>query len=637
MTKSVARITVLPLRLVAGLTAMLGCGASVAIAQQPVDFAHQVLPVLQARCTECHSNGVFQGGLSLETRSDLLESGAVEPGSRDASEIWSRVTSDDPDLRMPPEGEPLADDEIEAIGRWIDGGLDWPEELSLGKRRIARPLQLGPGPLENNGAHPIDTLIEAYLREQQIDYTAALDDRGFIRRVKMDLLGLLPTPDEVAGFVENDDPEKHKKLVDEFLARDRDYADHWMSFWNDLLRNDYAGTGYIDGGRQQITAWLHRSLRENKRYDQFARELINPAPAAEGFIQGIKWRGEVNASQIQPLQFSQNISQVFLGINMKCASCHDSFIDDWKLTDAYGLAAIVSEQPLEIHRCDVPTGEIALSKFVFPTLGKIDAALPRSERLAQLANLMTSPNNGRLPRTIVNRLWQRLAGRGLVHPVDVMAGEAWSEALLDGLARYLVENDYNLKQTLRLIVTSRVYRVASVPVPEPLTNDAFVFRGIQSKRMTAEQFVDAIWQLTGCWPDQMHATIELQGESAPAPIRAALVNSNALMRSLGRPNREQVVTTRPAELSTLQALDLSNGEILANWLRKGAEYWLAKQEREKWTDNQLLNQLFLAALSRRPRESERELLNLDRFRDAGQEVEDLLWIIVMLPEFQLIN
>ncbi|MGI9517886.1 MAG: DUF1549 domain-containing protein [Pirellulaceae bacterium] len=637
MIRSVPRITVLLLRLVAGLAALPGCVASVAFAQEPVDFAHQVLPVLQARCAECHSNGVFKGGLSLETRSDLLESGAVEPGSREASEIWSRITSDDPDLRMPPEGEPIADDEIEAIGLWIDGGLDWPEELSLAKSRSTRSLELSRPPVDKDMGHPIDSLIAGYFRERQVDAPALLEDHLFIRRVKLDLLGLLPTADETAAFVESIDPDKHQQLIDKFLSRDRDYADHWMSFWNDLLRNDYAGTGYIDGGRQQITGWLHRSLTENKSYDQFVRELINPSPEAEGFIKGIKWRGEVNASQIQPLQFSQNISQVFLGINMKCASCHDSFIDDWKLTDAYGLAAIVSEPPLEMHRCDVPTGKIADSKFVFPTVGQIDGALPRAERLTQLANLMTSPTNGRFPRTIVNRLWQRLAGRGLVHPVDVMAGEAWSEALLDGLATHLVEHDYDLKQTLRLIVTSKVYRGASFPAPEPLTSEPYVFRGIQAKRMTAEQFVDSIWQLTDGWPDQMNAAIELDVESAPAPIRAALVNSNAFMRSLGRPNREQVVTTRPAELSTLQALDLSNGEILANWLRQGAEYWLARQEREKWTDDQLINQLFLAALSRRPRESESELLSPDRSRDAAQQVEDILWIIIMLPEFQLID
>src|SRR5204863_2462419 len=156
------------------------------------------------------------------------------------------------------------------------------------------------------------------------------------------------------------------------------YADHWLSFWNDMLRNDYSGTGYIDGGRKQITGWLYSALAKNKPYDQFTRELINPATEAEGFIKGIKWRGNVNASQVVELQFAQNVAQVFFGINMKCASCHDSFIDNWKLDDAYALAAIVADRPLEIHRCDKGTGKTAAARFLWPELGDLDAKLPRA-------------------------------------------------------------------------------------------------------------------------------------------------------------------------------------------------------------------------------------------------------------------
>ena len=245
------------------------------------------------------------------------------------------------------------------------------------------------------------------------------------------------------------------------LGRNTDYAAHWLSFWNDLLRNDYAGTGFIDGGRKQITGWLYEALVSNKPYDQFVRELINPSDASQGFIKGIKWRGQVNASQVQEVQFAQNISQVFLGENMKCASCHDSFINDWKLTDAYGLAAIIAAKPLDMHRCDKPTGEIAKPKFIFPELGDITGSTPQ-ERLKQTAALMTSPENGRLTRTIANRLWQRLLGRGIVEPVDIMANEPWSPDLLDFLASQLSFTGYDLKKLLLLITTSDAYAAASV-------------------------------------------------------------------------------------------------------------------------------------------------------------------------------
>ena len=148
--------------------------------------------------------------------------------------------------------------------------------------------------------------------------------------------------------------------------------------------------------------------------------MVAPSNEAQGFIEGIKWRGQVNASQTTQMQFSQNISQVFLGINMKCASCHDSFTSDWKLKDAYSLAAVVSDSELELTRCDKPTGEKAVAAWIFPELGQIDASQPRNERLNQLANLITHPENGRTQRTIVNRLWMQMMGRGIVHPVDSM-------------------------------------------------------------------------------------------------------------------------------------------------------------------------------------------------------------------------
>ena len=289
------------------------------------------------------------------------------------------------------------------------------------------------------------------------------------------------------------------------LAEDRSYTDHWLAFWNDALRNEYKGTGYIDGGRKQITAWLYKSLLENKPYDRFARELISPTAESEGFAKGIKWRGAVNASQIVELQFSQNIGQVFFGANLKCASCHDSFIDNWKLDDAYGLAAVIADKPLAVHRCDKPTGATAGPKFLFPALGAIDAAAPKAKRLEQLAALVTHPDNGRFTRTMVNRVWHRLMGRGIVHPVDVMGNRPWSEDLLDYLAVYFADNNYDLKKLMEHIATSQAYQSNAVPLAKEITGDGYVFRGPELKRLTAEQFIDAIWMLTGTAPAKQTA------------------------------------------------------------------------------------------------------------------------------------
>src|SRR5204862_6632030 len=175
------------------------------------------------------------------------------------------------------------------------------------------------------------------------------------------------------------------QLVRQLLADKRNYADHWLTFWNDLLRNDYKGVGFIDGGRKQISGWLYQALIDNKPYDRFVAELVNPTRVSEGFSRGIIWRGNVNASMLPPMQAAQNVSQVFLGVNLKCASCHDSFVNDWALTDAYSLANVYADKPLEIFQCDKPTGKQAGIAFIYPELGAIPAGLAKAERTKRLA------------------------------------------------------------------------------------------------------------------------------------------------------------------------------------------------------------------------------------------------------------
>ncbi|HXG13464.1 MAG TPA: PSD1 and planctomycete cytochrome C domain-containing protein [Gemmataceae bacterium] len=609
-----------------------------------VDFAHDIVPLLKARCAECHTNGKYKGSVSFDTREDLLKSKVVVPGKSGASELVRRITSRDPEVRMPPKGEALSAREIELLRAWIDAGLPWEPGFTFKVTAYVAPLKPRRPtlpPPRNGNDHPIDRLLDAYYAQHRISPPEPLDDVAFIRRLYLDVIGLLPTPAEVDAFRKDDTSDRDRRLARRLLDDRRAYAEHWLTFWNDLLRNDYAGTGYIDGGRKQITTWLYRSLLENKPYDQFVRELISPTPEAEGFIKGIKWRGNVNASQVPELQFAQNVAQVFFGVNLKCASCHDSFIDHWKLDDAYSMAAVIADQPLEVHRCDKPTGKQARPRFLFPELGDIDASRPKAERLEQLARLVTHPENGRFTRTIANRIWHRLMGRGIVHPVDAMAGRPWSEDLLDYLATYLADQQYDLKKLIEHIVTSRAYRSRVVPIPKEPSGEEYIFRGPELKRMTAEQFMDAVWMLTRTGPTKPAAPVQLPAfaESVPEErrfLRASLVNADALMRSLGRPNREQVVTTRPDQLTTLQALDLSNGQILADLLARGAANLL--KANPKATPEQRVEEIYLRALCRRPTAEERAVAcDILGSPPTAEGLADLLWIVVMLPEFQLIR
>ena len=790
-------------------------------AAEPVDFSHQIVPILRQHCAECHTGDKKKGGFSMNTRASFIAGGqdgkTVEIGNAATSKLIERVLSTDPNAQMPPKGPRLSAEKVAVLKAWIDGGLLWDEGFAFKKQAYEPPLKPRRPelpPAVDGRTNPIDRILDAYLAQHKLPRPEPVGDAEFTRRVSLDLVGLLPpiplTPNLSPPRGEGN---RRAAFVRELLANDTAYAEHWLTFWNDLLRNDYVGTGYIDGGRKQISKWLYKALLDNMPYDQFARELIAP-PTAEsaGFAGGIKWRGNVSAGQAVELQFAQSISQTFLGLNMKCASCHDSFIDRWKLEAAYGLAAIYASGPLQIHRCDKPTGKTAAAAWLFPELGQVDAKKPQPERLKELAALMTHPDNGRFTRTIVNRLWHRLMGRGIVHPTDAMQSEPWNADLLDFLATDLADHKYDLKHTLELIVTSQAYQSKAQSVGKDTDEKGYVYAGPRAKRMSAEQFVDAIWQISGSAPPKFDAPItrknrdrkgaadlapvELKGKwvwsypeasdnvpkagetitlrkqfelkvapkrvesvitadnsyvlyvngqqilsgdnwetpgeasfqlkagkneivivaknggTAPNPaavffearmtladgsvqtlatdetwqwtsaqpenkghfkkeptdwkaavpvknpavwasvgaqlggllsssgsasslmVRASLMKCDLLMRALGRPNREQIVSVRPSELSTLEAIDLANTQALADMLAKGAK----KLMREEPQADALIKRLYASALCRMPTNDE-----LAAARGAlgspvtEQGVQDLMWVIFMMPEFQMVR
>lgn len=797
---------------------------------RPVNFREEIKPIIEAACVKCHGRGKDNGGFRLDTRELLLRDGdsgpAVVPGKSAESYLVELVSGLDPDNVMPKKGSKLKPDQIALLRAWIDQGLPWDNDINFGK---PPSVNLNPHQPElprasrsMASAHPIDRILEPYFKEHNVRDRSTVDDRVFARRVYLDVIGLLPSPTELAAFLKDHRRDKHKRLVQSLLADNPRYAEHWLTFWNDMLRNDYRGTGYIDGGRKQITGWLYSALATNLHFDRFVAELINPKPESEGFTKGIVWRGAVNASQVPQMQAAQNISQVFMGVNLKCASCHDSFINDWTLADAYGLAGIYSDEKLEMSRCDKPTGKYAALRFMYPELGTIDAGAGKPERLKQLAGMVTGTKNGRLSRTLVNRFWARFMGRGLVEPVDEMESPAWNRDLLDWLAEDFVASGHDVKHLIERILTSRAYRMEAMPAMET-TEKAYVFRGPQVRRMSAEQFRDAIGSLTGIgytkpdaqadwlagaspadrarfatavvpqwiwsssvgiskakpetiyfrrtlalpkvpddavvaiaadnaftlfvnghnagtgkdftspglfdlrahlkagenliaiavvnqlpdggaplpekvvpgtenpaglivaariridgvsqdlttdrtwkWSNQQvtgwektdfkseswAAAVELGGPAiAPwnlgdklttrlatsekyGKVRSSLVAADPLQVALGRPNREQVITTRATAATTLQALELTNGSTLNSLLQDGAKRLLKNGPPD---GPRLVGDLYLKALGRTPTSSELKLATaLTGAPVQADGVADLLWALTMLPEFQLI-
>ncbi|MEX2043860.1 MAG: DUF1549 domain-containing protein [Opitutus sp.] len=467
---------------------------------RPIDFVSDIQPIFEASCVQCHARGKAKGSFSLETRADFLiggDTGAPATEGRSAESLVVELISGlNPDLIMPQKGKKLTPEQVGIFRAWIDQGMSWPEAITFFKSEPANllPAAFAAPPAEPGFENPIDGFVARTFVRNQIPWAEAVDDRTYARRVWLDTIGLLPPPGELEAFLSDRAPGKRARLVKRVLADNQRYAEHWLTFWNDMLRNDYKGPGYTDGGRKQITSWVYTALAQNLPYDQFVAQLLNPGAAAEGFTKGILWRGAVNASMVTPMQASQGIAQVFLGVNLKCASCHDSFINDYTLDDSYGLASIYADGPLEIAECDKPTGHLAKVKFLYGELGEIDGTAGPAARKRQLVDIITGRQNGRLPRTIVNRLWQRFFGHGLVEPVDEMDRPAWSPALMDWLAEDLVAHGYDLKHAIARILTSRAYQLPSVSLGE--NKEDYVFHGPAVRRLSAEQFSDAIYSLT---------------------------------------------------------------------------------------------------------------------------------------------
>jgi hypothetical protein len=541
---------------------------------------------------------------------------------------------------MPSKGKRLSANDIAIIEFWIKQGAPWSSAPDKGLFKIAamapRLPQLPPAVkgIEN----PVDRFVNVYFEKNKIEWAKPVNDRLFIRRAYLDVIGLLPPPDSIDVFLNDKSSGKRSALIMRLLARNHDYAQHWLSFWNDALRNDYSGTGYITGGRFDITRWLYNSLADNKPYNQFVKELISPDSSSEGFVKGIQWRGTINSSQSTEMQAAQNVSQVFLGLNLKCASCHDSFVSDWKLDDAYAFANLFSDSALEIHRCDKPTGKMAARRMLFRELGSIDPKANRKERLSQLADIMVQPSDGRLYRTLVNRIWAQVFGRGLIEPVDVMDNNPWNQDLLDWLSYEFVSSGYDIKKLLAILLTSNAYQLPSVALKEPgmITDAGFKFKGMVRKRLTAEQFSDAVSEtLHPVYPDSLIVFNLLPGTvKLNIPFaRAALMKNDPFQTALGRPNRETVSTSRSSQANLLQALEVTNGTAFNETMKKAAIEWIRKYP----DPSKLVKQVYRNALGRLPDESE-ESVAVKALSPAPTEasVQDFLWAIAMHPEFQLI-
>lgn len=508
---------------------------------------------------------------------------------------------------------------------------------------------------EANRRNFIDNLVLKQLQSLHLPPAPPAEDATFIRRAYLDTIGRLPTSDEVRAFLADHDNGKRDRLIDHLLSRE-EFVDYWSYQWSDLLLIN--GTKLRPEAVKSFYLWIRQRVSENTPWDTFARRIV----LARG---GSLEEGETNfyALHQDPGTMTENISQAFLGLSIGCAKCHNHPLEKWTNDQYYAMANLFARVQAKGWGGEVRNGDGVRTLFVAsqgdllqPSKGvpqppaPLDAdPLPITsgqDRREYLADWLTSPDNPYFARAITNRVWANFFGVGLVEPVDDLrlSNPASNEELLAAAARYLVDQNFDLKALMRVILQSSTYQQSSVPAADS-RDDARNYSHYYPRRLMAEVALDAISQVTGVPSD--FTEIEYPGadvektEFYAKGTRALQVYDSAVvsrfLRTFGR--HQRVITCqcdRSNEPSLVQALHITNGDtILAKCAAKDGtvESLLASGR----PDYRIVEELYLAALSRYP--TDRELTQLLAVLDGAAEnerratMEDLFWAVLSSREF----
>ncbi len=487
----------------------------------------------------------------------------------------------------------------------------------------------------------IDGLVWEKLQRLGITPSEPIDDATFLRRAFLDVIGRLPTPDEVREFLADTSREKRTRLLDRLLDRP-EYADFWANKWADLLRPNPYRVGIK--ATYNLDAWLHDAFRKNKPYDQFVREIITAKGST--FRNGA---AVVFRDRREPEEITTVVSQLFLGVRLECAKCHHHPFEVWGQDDFFSLAAFFARvgrkgvglsPPISGGEEIVfagPKGEVRhpVSGKVLPPRplgGKVMKFDEESDPREALADWLTADENPYFARVIVNRIWADLMGRGLVDPVDDLraTNPPSNAALLDALATEFRKQKYDLKKFLRTILASYTYGLSSIPNERNVADTRNYSRHYR-QRMRAETALDAISDIT-----QIPETFA----AAPPGTRATglwtVRTQSVFLDSFGRPDPNQdPPCERTSDTTVVQALHLMNAPGLHRKVTddKGLAASLAASQK---SPREVVEELYLRVYSRYPADDERaacEKLFAKKDVTRRQATEDLLWALLNTPEF----
>lgn len=457
----------------------------------------------------------------------------------------------------------------------------------------------------------IDRLVFDQHRRLGIATSADCDDATFIRRATIDIAGRLPTLDEVSAFVDDSDSKKHSQLIDRLLESG-DYADYFAGKWAAMLHNRRGSEKDSREPTQAFHQWIREAIRENRPYDQMVRGVLT-ATGQETKSPPVLWYRMAN----EPSTQLEDVSQLFLGQRIQCARCHHHPFEKWSETDYYGMAAFFSRLKVD----DPPKGKKQKTK---PPLnvsfqpGKAESKHPKTDRpvpatpleaspmsidektdpRVALVDWMTSKDNRFFARVFVNRYWKHFLGRGLVEPEDDLraTNPPTNPELLDALARHFVESNFDMREMIRVICSSRTYRLTSQPAGNNESDEQNYSRFLP-RRLNAEVLLDSIDRLTLTKTKFSGVSGETRATQLPDNQ-----NGSYFLSTFGRPAGMTVCECeRRGSASLAQLLLMINSPEMLDKVAGERAKQLASDKRPH---KERIAELYQIALARPPREGE---------------------------------
>lgn len=499
------------------------------------------------------------------------------------------------------------------------------------------------------GTHPVDLAVYRKLRALRINPSPGCDDHVFLRRAYLDAIGRLPDSREVRAFLADKRPDRRARLVDRLVDRP-EFADFWALKWADLLRNEEKTMGAK--GAWVFHRWLRDQIAGDVPEDEMVRRIVTGL--------GSTWQNPPSSfyrTNREATFAAESVAQVFLGIRIQCARCHNHPFDVWTQDDYYGLAAFFSNivrKDLDAARSDaLDRHEINGDEIVFldgqpgmiqprtgvrlaPTAlhGRRGGGMPAQgeNALVALGDWLTRGNR-QFDRNLANRVWYHLLGRGIVDPVDDFrdSNPPSNPELLDAVTDHFVAHGRRLRPTVAWIMKSRVYQAGATPDPTNRDDEAN-FSHATVRLLPAEVLLDAICQVLEV-PERFRR--------APGALRAAQLPGVApdvpFLKTFGKPERLLTCECERSEAITLaQAFQMINGPTIRRKLDRDSNR-IGRLMASRADEAEILEELYLAALSREPREAERAgaLAYVRRSKDRRAAWEDVTWALLNSKEFLL--